>query len=509
MNRSHTDRPSFRDDQRGAIMVVGVFMAILLAGAIFYIIGTGEAIIYRQRVQDGADAIAFTSAAIHAKGMNIIVLLNLIMAALVTILVAMKTIQLLNNIALPIAKVACIVPGGQVACVYIPFGLKIKIVLAKAIPTYQNVFLRPALFALASAQTGIAIGTPWASLVKARQVGDHYKPLVDNSFVVSPSMVPFIPDGKKLGLPVKYEDYDKLCQKAGENIMAVFGFLPKPLAKGLQTFGGMVTSSFSGYFCGDLGKGAGGYKQMTDLLPSADELADMVKDACDKKADSEGEGFDKDDCIAKGTEDAQKELESSKEDMTSEPVLSGNSQKAASFGGKVFDYIGHKELIDGANVGGGHFQVYGITIGQDEWPRAMDKGVAIASKAGVNPPLSSWGKYRIAQAEFFWDGSGKIDKDEVMWERMWTARLRRLRPELPELGAGFASALLGKSGLKDIFDKVLINHGDSPLDFLLGKVAKDKLGSLMGDLVKGIGSMGDKWANSKVSQFLQTPEMIH
>lgn len=509
MTEKPNDLRSLRDDQRGAIMVVGVFMAIVMGAGIFYIIGTGEAIIYRQRVQDGADAVAFTAAAIHAKGMNIIVLLNLIMAALVTVLVAMKVIDLLNNIATPLATGICAASLGTafLACAYAPVGGWLMGVLRTAIPTYENVFMKPALFALSTAQTGIAIGTPWVALVKSRGVGDKYKPLADNSFIVSPSMLPYVPPGK-LGLPVKYGDYKDLCKKAGENIGEVFGFLPNFVAQGVKAFGGMVTSAFSGYFCGDLV--GGGFNQAADLLPTAEELLDKIKQQCNETAKSQGDEFDKQKCIDDAEKQANDSLKQSKENTTSSPVFTGNAQKAASFGGKVFDYISHKELIDGAKLGGGHFQVYGITIGKEEWPRSMDKGMAIATKGGVKPPLTSWGKYRVSQSEFFWDRSGKIDNDDTMWERMWTARLRRLAPKLPELGAGFASwGIMDKLGVGKALEKVLVDNDDSPLGFLFGKVAKDKLGSVLGDLVKGLGGLGDKWVNSKISQFLQTPEMIH
>ena len=350
------------------------------------------------------------------------------------------------------------------------------------------------------------------SLAKGKNVGKKYEPLVTNSFVVSPSMVPWVPPGK-LGLPVKYGEYKDLCKKAGENVASIFSFLPWPVDWAISKAAGMITGSFSGYFCGDLGaKGGGGFGQLTDLLPSIDDLMKDISAGCQAEKDKDP-NFDVAACEADGKKKAEDELKKSEESITSDPTLSGGSQKAAKFGGKVFNFIAHKELIDGAKLGGGHFQTWGVTIGKEEWPRAVDKGVAIAGKAGVKPPASSWGKYRLAQAEFFWDKSGKIDNEETMWERMWTARLRRVRPQLPEIGAGFGKwgmgKLLEKFGVSDWLTKNLTTSDDSPLSFLLGDWVKGKIENVLKDLAGGLGSLGDKVLDNKIQEYLNAPEMIH
>ena len=99
--------------------------------------------------------------------MNIIVLLNMIMLALVTVLVALKTLDLINNIVLPIAAGICAASLGTafIACLYAgTVGPTIRSVLAATIPIYENVFMRPALFALSTAQTAhshrYALGVP-------------------------------------------------------------------------------------------------------------------------------------------------------------------------------------------------------------------------------------------------------------------------------------------------------------------------------------------------------------
>src|SRR4051812_41998505 len=85
---------TFRTDQRGAVMVMGIFMCCIIVGALWYVAGIGDAIVLRERSQEIADAGAFSGATLHARGMNLIVLLNLVMACILGIRVALKAIQL-------------------------------------------------------------------------------------------------------------------------------------------------------------------------------------------------------------------------------------------------------------------------------------------------------------------------------------------------------------------------------------------------------------------------------
>ena len=82
---AHAAQPGLRLDERGAIMVIGVFMSVMLVGVLYYVWGIGGAVLFRERMQDAADASAFGAAVVHARGMNIIALLNIIMAALAAV----------------------------------------------------------------------------------------------------------------------------------------------------------------------------------------------------------------------------------------------------------------------------------------------------------------------------------------------------------------------------------------------------------------------------------------
>ena len=104
-------------------MLIGLLMAVFLVGILYHVVGIGDAVLHRERMQDAADAAAFSGAVLHARGMNLVVLINIIMAALLAILVALKLLQSLLHIAIALcAALSFFVPA-----------------LASAIPTLTTV----------------------------------------------------------------------------------------------------------------------------------------------------------------------------------------------------------------------------------------------------------------------------------------------------------------------------------------------------------------------------------
>jgi hypothetical protein len=70
-------------DQRGAILLIGLFAALSLCGALWSLIGIGNAITLHDRGQEAADAAALSSAATQARAMNATAAINFIMLAMV------------------------------------------------------------------------------------------------------------------------------------------------------------------------------------------------------------------------------------------------------------------------------------------------------------------------------------------------------------------------------------------------------------------------------------------
>ncbi|HEY1954217.1 MAG TPA: hypothetical protein VGH28_01355 [Polyangiaceae bacterium] len=68
-----------KNDRRGAIMVIGVFFACMMIGWMWMLVGLGDAMIWRDRSQEAADAVTYSSAALQAQAMNLISFINILM----------------------------------------------------------------------------------------------------------------------------------------------------------------------------------------------------------------------------------------------------------------------------------------------------------------------------------------------------------------------------------------------------------------------------------------------
>jgi hypothetical protein len=76
-------------DQRGAVLVMGVFATAMLIGMLYYLFGTADAIRYREHMQDSADAGAWSMAVMGARGMNLVALLNMAKLSAVACLIGL------------------------------------------------------------------------------------------------------------------------------------------------------------------------------------------------------------------------------------------------------------------------------------------------------------------------------------------------------------------------------------------------------------------------------------
>ena len=83
-------------------MLISLFMAIFSIASLYYILGLGDAIIYRRLMQDGADAGAHAAAVMGAKGMNLHALLNVVMAVTAGILLVIRSVEVLLEVIIGI-----------------------------------------------------------------------------------------------------------------------------------------------------------------------------------------------------------------------------------------------------------------------------------------------------------------------------------------------------------------------------------------------------------------------
>ncbi|MBI5537776.1 MAG: hypothetical protein HY898_33940 [Deltaproteobacteria bacterium] len=429
-----------RDDRGGAVMVIAVFMAAFLVGALWYIIGFGDALLYRERMQDGADAVAFAAAVYHARGMNIIAMINLIMAAILAVLVALKICQILLIITNIISCIICALPYGVGvwACPICTASSTAENYVQKAIDAVQK-FCDITLPILSKTQVVVSVTMPWIAEARAVSVAKSYSKPVEGGVILSSSLVP---SSDRLGLPVQEDTYKELCRRAGmvvgEVVMApfkVFG-VDTRWASGLV---GSLVSSFPGYFCGDSGGGGGSYGSGVDL---GGTTAQGVCDAKKKVWDDKYKGhkkFDYDKCMEDEKKNANKQLGKNKQSQSS----SGNNKTP-------------KKVYEGAKNGNEYFQIWSVVWGDQARLKEGGQGVGIAAwnKAKPKPP-PEWGKIGIAQAEFYYDGSGSWNglKEDAMWNMRWRARLRRVRPP-GQLGAALnvvsaIAAMAGSLGIGD------------------------------------------------------------
>lgn len=82
MNDARRSASKLATDQGGAVMLIGLLLALAVVGTLWCLIGIGDAILAREVSQEAVDSAAFTNAVIHARGMNFIAFINIIVMAL-------------------------------------------------------------------------------------------------------------------------------------------------------------------------------------------------------------------------------------------------------------------------------------------------------------------------------------------------------------------------------------------------------------------------------------------
>lgn len=239
-------------DQSGAMMVMGIFMAMMLVGMIYYICGVGDALVYRERMQDAADSAAFAGAVLHARGMNFIALINIIMAAVLAILVALKLVETLAWIGIfacyAIAALSFGTASGILALVP-----PLQTVQQTAANTY-NTLKEPIMTILRvcdTTQTIIARVVPVVAQVRVVQVtADIYSPPAQVGFTW-PLYRP---------LPAVDDSFAELCERAGRTAadlaLMPFFFVPRVIRNKIADALAGLVRTFSAWFCGTAPEGS-------------------------------------------------------------------------------------------------------------------------------------------------------------------------------------------------------------------------------------------------------------
>ena len=233
-------------DSRGAMMVLGLFVSFFLVGVLYYLVGIGDSIWHREQLLDAADSGAFSAAVMHARGMNILVLINIIMAIILAVLVALRIIQFILLVAIAICY----------AMSLIPFAGTMWIAWAQTLTaTYQGVErvhrnLKPpiyrALETLHCTSMGVRMAVPAAAQARLMfTIKDKHGDPIKGGIVW--------PIFRQL--PTEPESFDFLCGKAGEYaatlVMSPLRSMISPeITSKLSKSFGDITEEFSSYFCG-------------------------------------------------------------------------------------------------------------------------------------------------------------------------------------------------------------------------------------------------------------------
>ena len=115
-----TESSSLRElgsNENGAMLIMGVFMATFVVAMLYYVAGIGETIVYRERMQDAADSGAMAGAVFLARGMNLIVMMNITLASVFAVLVSAWTAYYLILSAFGLAAAECDPPWVWRGCI--------------------------------------------------------------------------------------------------------------------------------------------------------------------------------------------------------------------------------------------------------------------------------------------------------------------------------------------------------------------------------------------------------
>lgn len=237
-------------DERGAMMVICVFFAVFAVSMLYLAIGAGETVLFREHLQDAADSAALSGAITHARMMNLLVLINLVMAALLAILVAIKAVEGLALIGIAIAIGLAFLTGGATLVAVPPLKV-LQINMHELYETMEPPVFQ-ALSLLNDASTEFAaIASEASDMVVEDEAAERDAP----GFAAAAASK----------LPVEDNKYEQLCEKAGQMAltMALLPLedlgLPSKVRGALEGPAGELTRSLSNWFCGD------GENSMPDL----------------------------------------------------------------------------------------------------------------------------------------------------------------------------------------------------------------------------------------------------
>jgi hypothetical protein len=232
-------------DARGAAMVFGVFFAVFLIACVFALYGTIETVLYRQRVQDAADAAAFSAAVVNARGMNLIVLINMTMAVVLSIFVGLRLAQTVGYVSIGVCLALSSVTMGASTAAVPPLRSAVKGIETAAKKVKEPI--EKILSVLHTLGKATSVIVPIGANVR---VIDLVATRYDALGVAIPS---------RLTLPVVDDEFAVLCEHAARiagdlAIAPISPIIPGAVEDALGDVLGTIAKAGSSWFCGGQGK---------------------------------------------------------------------------------------------------------------------------------------------------------------------------------------------------------------------------------------------------------------
>jgi hypothetical protein len=199
---------SLRRDQRGTVLVVSLFMVMILAGALFFLQGNGDAIEHRNNGQGAADGAAYSSAVVHATAMNNLAMLNMMKLGATASLTHLRSAQIGAASGAVLAGLACIFDPTACAAATMLGTLAGELTVKVERASRR---LETLVEAADAAQTVLMTVTPLYGIVRMEKAATSY-PGVHGALptVFSPS------------LPVEYESEVEWCTRVIKYLPAMY-----------------------------------------------------------------------------------------------------------------------------------------------------------------------------------------------------------------------------------------------------------------------------------------------
>ena len=213
-------------------------------------------------MQDAADSAAFSAAVLHARGMNLLALINMIMAALLAILVALKLVESVLGAAIAIIALAGLfgAPGLLAA---VPGLSQLRSQVLHTHDAIRPVVLEM-LDTLHAAGSAVRVVVPAASVARGSAIASGYPGSPAEVAVVLPP---------RLTLPTKDGRFGELCERAGGYVGDLAGFAVSGTGPAADLVDSLVTElagAGAGWFCGEGSAPASSFtlKLQHPVLPS-------------------------------------------------------------------------------------------------------------------------------------------------------------------------------------------------------------------------------------------------